>query len=155
MKRSLLDKQYPFPTYSTVGRHLNSAIRLVFEYLHYWLAVWPMSSSSVWTDWEFLRETYKFMGCLATCFCISCDISKIVFLCSSLYFSASFVPHLLSPLFLLVKVSPIIHSTLLRFISQLRSILLLILLLALFPKICLGCRLREHTLFSSHIFLKT
>lgn len=155
MKRSLLDKLYPFSTRSTVGRHLNSAIRLVFEYLHHWLAVWPMSSSSGWTDWEFLRETYKFMGCLATCFCIFCDISKIVFLCSSLYFSASFVPPLLFPLFLSVKVSPIIHSTLLRFISQLRSISLLILLLALFPKICLRCRLREHTLFSSHIFLKT
>lgn len=154
MKRSLLDKQCSFPTHSTVGMHLNSAIRLVFEYLHHWLAVWPMSSSSVWTDWEFLRETYKFMGCLVTCFCISCDISKIVFLCSSLYFSASFPP-LLFPLFLSVKVSPIIHSTLLRFISQLRSVSLLILLLALFPKICLRCRLREHTLFSSHIFLKT
>lgn len=70
----------------------------------------------------------------------------------------TFPPHLfppfLSPLFLSAKASPIIHSSLLRFISQLRRVSLLILLLALFPKICLRCRLREHTLFSSLIFLK-
>lgn len=119
MNRLLSDKRCPFPAHSTVVMLLNSAIRLAFQSLHHWLAVWPMSSSLVSFDLDFLKkgdlQIHEMSGDLCLLFqslgCISCDVSKIAFLCLSLYFSASSVSFFPSIPFILVGKSVLTSST--------------------------------------------